>query len=267
MPLSPRTAVSPRQIVFPLRCRFERVGPAKYVSHLDALTALCRAIRQSLLPIEYTKGFNPQPRLSAGMPLPIGYASLAEYVDFKVQKPVSPHELVSSLNPYLMEGIRFTVASHLVQRSPSLCALVSEMDYSAVLDLNLLAEILDDKDLTDLSSECFHRDRIEHFLARESIIIEKTTPKKTTKLDLRALLGSMSLTECRDGRASIRMILKVDRNGRTAKPDMVLSELYNITDDVMYFADITRLEQYCWRGGKLRSLQEIGTRAGLSTQR
>jgi len=254
-----------RQIVFPLRCKYERSGPARFISHLDVLTALGRAARQSGLPIEYTKGFNPQPRISAGLPLPIGLSSLAEYVDIRVSRPLAPKKLIASLNDYLMDGIRFVAASHLFRKSLSLCALVSEIDYSVAVDLGRFSEVISAERLLRLDEEAFHSEGVERLLAQQSIMVTKITPKRRVKLDLRTFIGALNLAGFEGGKALLNMTLTVDQDGRTARPSMVLSELYGVTEDILYFADITRLEQYCWRRGARRPLFEIG--APLSVER
>ncbi|MBN2209661.1 MAG: TIGR03960 family B12-binding radical SAM protein [Candidatus Coatesbacteria bacterium] len=257
----------PRQMVFPLRCKYERFGPARFISHLDVLTALARAARQSGLPIEYTKGFNPQPRISAGLALPIGHASLAEYVDINVSRPCSTDKLIESMNDCLMRGIRFVAASHLFKKSLSLCALVSEIDYSVLIDLARLSEVAGAESRFNLNDAASHLGRIEWILAQESIVVKRTTPKRTAKLDVRAFIGALSLTGVESGKALLRMTLKLDRDGRTAPPSMVLSELYGTERHVLYFADIIRLEQFCWRRGARRSLLEVGAETAVERER
>lgn len=263
----PRRYPSANQMVFPIRCKYERVGPARFISHLDVLTVLARAARQSGLPLEYTKGFNPQPRLSAGLPLPMGCASIAEYVDFRFTRPVSPDKLIESLNPHFMQGLQVLSGTHLYQKTLSLCSLVSEVDYWIVVDLERLASLSDAPDMAVLSDEAFHRDRVSQFLAESSIKVSKVTPKRTTELDLRAFVSAMDLMKLAEGRAYLNVTLKVDETGRTARPTMVLSELYGTKDKILYFADITRYEQYCWRRGKRRNLLESESRSESQTQR
>ncbi len=249
---------SARQIVFPLRCKYERIGPSKFISHLEVLTALGRAARQSGLPLEFSKGFNPQPRISAGLPLPIGHASLAEYVDIRVTRPVAPDKLISLLNDYLMKGIRFVAARHLFRKSLSLCALVSEIDYSVIVSLERLAEAGHALGLRQLGEAGFHEERIEHLLSQKSIMVSKVTPKRTVELDLRQFVSALSMTGIESGKLFLKMALNVDRDGRTARPSMVLSALYGLTENILYFADMTRMEQYCWRRGMRRPLLDVG---------
>ncbi len=248
---------TPRQIVFPLRCKYERLGPARFISHLDILTALGRAARQSGLPVEYSKGFNPQPRISAGLPLPVGQSSLAEYIDIRVSRPLAPSKLIESMNNCMMQGVRFIAASHLFKKSLSLSALVSEVDYSVLIDLERLSEVAGAENLPWLNDEGLHADRIEQMLAQKSIVVSKATPKRRVELDLRAFIGALSLTGIESGKALLQMTLNVDQDGRTARPSMVLSELYGTKEGILYFADVTRLEQYCWRRGARRSLLEL----------
>jgi len=249
---------SARKLAFPLRCKYERTGPSKFISHLEALTALGRAARQSGLPVEFSKGFNPQPRISAGLPLSTGHASLAEYVDIRVTRPVSPEKLISLMNDCLMEGIRFVAARHLFRKSLSLCALVSEIDYSVVVSLGRLAEAGHALGLRHLDESQFHEELIERLLSQRSIMVSKVTPKRRVEIDLRRFVGALNMTGVEGGKAYLGMTLKVDRNGRTARPAMVLSALYGLTENILYFSDITRMEQYYRRGGMRRPLLDVG---------
>jgi hypothetical protein len=119
----------------------------------------------------------------------------------------------------------------------------------------------------NLNDAASHLGRIEWFLAQESIVVWRMTPKRRVELDLRAFIGALSLAGIESGKALLRMTLNLDRDGRTAPPSMILSELYGTEKHVLYFADITRLEQYCWRRGARRSLLEVGAETAVERKR
>ena len=60
-----------------IRIFFEKRGRVKYISHLDLMRAMSRAVRRAALPIWYTEGFNPKPYLSFPLPLPLGQEACA----------------------------------------------------------------------------------------------------------------------------------------------------------------------------------------------
>ena len=67
-----------------IRIWFSKRGRAKYISHLDLMRAMSRAVRRAGLPIWYTEGFNPHPYLSFALPLPLGQEGLREAMDIRL---------------------------------------------------------------------------------------------------------------------------------------------------------------------------------------
>ncbi|MBN1592726.1 MAG: hypothetical protein JW941_05705, partial [Candidatus Coatesbacteria bacterium] len=82
----------------------------------------------------------------------------------------------------------------------------------------------------------------------------------------RAFVGGLYLAGFGDGKVILNLTLKIDQDGRTARPLMVIEELYGVQDNILYFSDIERLEQYCWRRGSKRSLLEIDNSSGTSSR-
>jgi radical SAM-linked protein len=61
-----------------LRFKFAKAGVLKYLSHLDMINIIIRAIRRSSILAKYTEGFNPKPKITFGPPIPLGIESQAE---------------------------------------------------------------------------------------------------------------------------------------------------------------------------------------------
>lgn len=64
-----------------LRVRFQKLGKVRWISHRDIARCVERAVRRAKLPVAYSEGFTPRPRISFGLALPTGAESLAEYLD------------------------------------------------------------------------------------------------------------------------------------------------------------------------------------------
>jgi radical SAM-linked protein len=64
-----------------VRLRYGKLGAGKYISHLDMIRALERALRRSKLPMDYSLGFTPRPKMSFAIALSVGISSIAEYMD------------------------------------------------------------------------------------------------------------------------------------------------------------------------------------------
>ena len=64
-----------------LRVRYSKLGKIRFVGHRDVARIWERALRKAEIPVLYSQGFSPHPRLSFGLALPTGFESEAEYVD------------------------------------------------------------------------------------------------------------------------------------------------------------------------------------------
>lgn len=81
-----------------VRMSFEKTGMAKFISHLDTVRCITRAMKRADVPIWFTEGFNPHAFLTFAMPLSLGFESLCETVDFRLMEEVDLEELATRLN-------------------------------------------------------------------------------------------------------------------------------------------------------------------------
>ena len=83
--------------------QFRKTGAAVYVSHLDLMRTMQRALRRANVPMCYSNGFNPHPILSFAMASPVGMASHAEYMDVKVEDGADALEITRALIAALLD--------------------------------------------------------------------------------------------------------------------------------------------------------------------
>lgn len=91
-------------------CRLAKGQPVKFISHLDWMRAIERALRRAKLPVAYTAGFNPHPRLAFSPPLSVGNTSQAELVAAEMSEPVDPHIFQERLAAVVPVGIEVLAA-------------------------------------------------------------------------------------------------------------------------------------------------------------
>lgn len=84
-----------------VRMSFEKTGMAKFISHLDTVRCITRAMKRANVPIWFTEGFNPHAFLTFAMPLSLGFESLCETVDFRLMEEVDLNELEERINDAL----------------------------------------------------------------------------------------------------------------------------------------------------------------------
>lgn len=87
------------------RLLFSKLGRARYSSHLDLMRTFQRAFFRAGIPIRHTEGFNPHPYVSIALPLPVGFSSQCEILEFGLEGDVPASELPGRLTEALPEGI------------------------------------------------------------------------------------------------------------------------------------------------------------------
>ena len=88
-----------------LRFRVAKTGRAKYISHLDFVRCVQRAIRRSGLPVHYTNGFHPHMEAVFATALPLGMESIGEVLEIRFAEPVEPEAARTCLQAALPEGM------------------------------------------------------------------------------------------------------------------------------------------------------------------
>ena len=107
-----------------LRVRFTKLGKIRFTSHRDVARIWERALRRSGLPVAYSQGFNPRPKIAFGLALSTSHESEAEYLDIDLDDAragsIRLDELPGILSGALPEGLTVTAATEIGRREPSL---------------------------------------------------------------------------------------------------------------------------------------------------
>jgi radical SAM family uncharacterized protein/radical SAM-linked protein len=112
-----------------LRLQYVKRHPASYLSHLETLTLFHRALRRSKLPIHFTGGEHPHPKMAFSPALPVGVESLAEYLDLWLSRMPEAGEVEKGLNGVLPEGITVRDARPVPLNASSLEQSIAWMEY------------------------------------------------------------------------------------------------------------------------------------------
>ena len=91
---------------FPVRLRFAKHGKVRFISHRDVARAFERSFRMAELPLSFTQGFSPRPKVSFGLALSVGHESDAEYLDVELAEPVDLAPLAGTLSGRATGGHR-----------------------------------------------------------------------------------------------------------------------------------------------------------------
>lgn len=94
-----------------VRVWFEKKGDVRFISHLDLMRTMTRAIRRSQIPLWYTEGFNPHPYMTFVLPLSLGMESENDAMDIRIEGEISDEEVKEGLSEAMPQGITVTAVS------------------------------------------------------------------------------------------------------------------------------------------------------------
>ncbi len=92
----------------PIRVRFAKEEPALYIGHLDVSRIMAHIVTRSDLPVYYSEGFNPRPKIVFASPLSVGMGGAAEVLDLRIRADVSSQEVLARMQAVAPAGIRIT---------------------------------------------------------------------------------------------------------------------------------------------------------------
>jgi radical SAM-linked protein len=190
-----------------LRVTFSKQGALRYTGHLDLHKILERSVRRARLPLAYSQGYHPQPRLNLAAALPLGFASRAEVMDIWLNEDVE--DVISALQAHVPPGLTILQAEPVDERAPSLQSQVIAAEYQV--------------EITDTGSTSGLTEKIASMMESKSI----PRVRRGKKYDLRPLIEELSLTpgpSPEGGGEKISMRLTA-REGATGRPEEVLAAL------------------------------------------
>lgn len=116
-----------------LRITFSKTEAMRYTGHLDLHRTWERTFRRARLPLAYSQGFHPQPRLNLACALPLGFTSDCEVLDAWLERDLLISDILAALEPSLPPGIVVNQIEVVDQHLPALQTQVQSADYEVVL--------------------------------------------------------------------------------------------------------------------------------------
>jgi len=197
-----------------LRIRFSRGEEIKYISHLDLMRCWERALRRAEIPLSYSEGFIPHPRLSIAAPLPIGVTSEAELMDIFLQKPLSPYSFIQTMDQQLPQGIDILEVQHITLVMPSLQSQLRYAEYRVEVDTI--------KSLEEMQTA------VTSLLQTENLPWQHMRDTGPRRYNLRALIEHLWIISWYDSAFVLGMKLRCDSQG-TGRPEQITQAL-GLTD-------------------------------------
>ena len=164
------------------RALFEKVGAARFISHLDLMRLFQRAFKRAGLPLTHTQGFNPRPSVSIALPLSLGAESHCELLDFDLESPVPPERIRDRLNAALIDGIRVR----------EVYDNGAKIKYLALLQSRLTLEY-------DGGIPAGAESAIGQLFAREALVLEKKNRNGVTQQDIIPMIRNLEISRISEG--------------------------------------------------------------------
>jgi radical SAM-linked protein len=188
-----------------IRITFAKKEAMRFTSHLDLHRAWERTFRRAGLPLAYTQGFSPHPRLNLASALPLGFTGEAEVIDAWLESDLPIVQITESLKPSLPPGIQLHSIFEEKLTLPALQSVLEANEYCITL-LDHVAGL---------------QEKVEAILDSESILRER----RGKTYDLRPLIETLILQETRSGEPQQLLARLSAREGATGRPEEVLETL------------------------------------------
>lgn len=236
-----------------LRVRHTKLGKVRFVGHRDLARVWERAIRKVALPIAYTEGFNPRPKLHFGLALSVGHESLAEYIDIDLREPVDAIGLADRLSAALPVGVDVAAIAVVERSQLALQAAVSASTWW--FDVPVAPGLAD---------------TVARLLAADSLPIEVERKGAASLLDARPQIESLALdshgpmvapTVDPCAARTTRITAVLGRAERSLRP----SELLGLLGDGAEVARVTRVEQWIDVDGSRRAVLPVADHTSPDT--
>ena len=207
-----------------VRICFEKIGTARYISHLDLNRTMTRALRRARIPLWYTEGFNRHPYVTFAAPLSLGFEGLRESMDFRLEEDMPMEEIAGRLNAVLPAGLRVVEAAEAVMKPGDIEKAAYRLTFSCCAD------------------------KLEALLSQDSIPVEKRTKKGGTKqVELKPYLSDIRLSAA-DQRTTVAELILPCGSNETLNPGLLLQALQEYTGEEDIGCSVLRTNLFAKNG-------------------
>ncbi|MGA7195407.1 MAG: TIGR03936 family radical SAM-associated protein [Anaerolineales bacterium] len=185
-----------------VRVTFSKTGALRYIGHLDLNTIWERAARRAGLPLVYTQGFHPQPKMTFASALPLGFSSRCEVMDMRFNEDVDLTSLSTRLQNAMPSGLGIIHVQSVDENEPPLQTQIISAEYEVTL--------------TEAANESELKRNMDEAMASQSLPRER----RGKSYDLRPLIEKIELLP------ENKILMKLAaREGATGRPEEVLDVL------------------------------------------
>jgi radical SAM-linked protein len=199
------------------RVWFRKGERVRYISHLDVLRSGERSLRRAGLPLSYSQGFTPHPKIAFASPLPLGFVSEAEIMDVSLDERVSPADFEARLAVESSPDLALLSIEEIALTAPPPQAALLWADYTA-----------DVPGLDTAGAQAAART----FMARTEFPWTEERNQKSRSYDLRPAVALLSAQPL-DGGTRLSMRLQADQE-MTTRPEQVMAAVFPGAEATLY---------------------------------
>ena len=188
-----------------IRIRFKKLGRLQYISHLDLVRTMSKILVRAKLPMWYTEGFNPKPKMIFAAPLSIGAESMCEFMDIRLIKKLPPEDVIEALNDNMTDEMQVIEAYYPTEKFTELKWLKYTMKVKSAMDSANLAE------------------KCNEIFAKSEITVLKKTKSGEQNVDIKPLIRS-AVARAEGDLAVLDLTLSADQS-RFLNPEYIADVL------------------------------------------
>lgn len=192
--------------------RYSRIGDLRFIGLLENNRLFLRAVRRADLPMRYSQGYHPLPKISFSPAPPVGVETKAEFIELELLKHLSAEDLKKSLAKALPPGIEILETREISLKTPSIAQMITSMEY----------EVTAPEDMKTI----FAPEKIDRFNRCQSFVIEQKREKGNRSLDLKQKIKFLELLS--DNKVKFGLSIT---DGPSAKPHEVIASIFGLGEE------------------------------------
>lgn len=197
-----------------IRSKFHKLGLLRFLSHLDIIRLFERCLKQALLPITFSSGFNPRPQFTIALPTSVGVSSECELIDFWLSEKIDNKVFQCELNQKLPCDLRLIESNEISLKEPAITTIVTQVKYLINLELYEFEEL---------------NKTIDYILRSDNLLIRRIKDKKKTRnIELKKFILDLKTNKINRNIQDLIVSLKII-NGSTVKPIEILDLIKEIS--------------------------------------
>lgn len=213
-----------------VRLRYAKRGRLRFTSHRDFSRAFERAVARSGIPVAYSSGFNPHPRISYAGASPTGAASEAEYLEIGLAQELPVEEVRRILDVALPDGLDVVAASNAAGGALADTLQASRWQVELLVPRQAGAQSVDEA--------------VAAFLGQSEVLVQRMTKRGLREFDAR---GAVTALQVVDGGRGAELELVLQHGTPAVRPDDVVAALQRVGGlELVDPPLMTRLEQGRW---------------------